>query len=62
MLQNTENDENYNENSTLVLGPDVKNRQKSQKSTSFIVKNLFKSIDPTTPKSTRITSKKSKKL
>ena len=40
MLRNTEKYENYHENSTSVLGPDVA----GQKSTSFIVKTPFKSI------------------
>ena len=43
MLRNTEKYENYHENSTSVLGPDVA-LQKRQKSTSFIVKTPFKSI------------------
>ena len=43
MLQNTEKYENDHENSTSVLGPDVA-APKTLKSTSFIVKTLFKSI------------------
>ena len=43
MLQNTEKYENYQENSTSVLGPDVA-APKTLKSTSFIVKTPFKSI------------------